>query len=99
MRVPAAFSLLFLLVWFPLILGLSARTYHRASGLDTSPYLGRWLAVTGVLFAASAVGYALALRRASARAGRGRRPVTPRGGVGRPERARPASRHRRRHAH
>ena len=62
-RVPAAFSLLLLLVWFPLILGLSARTYHRASGLLTSPYLGRWLAVTGVLFAASAASYALALRR------------------------------------
>ena len=36
-RVPAAFSLLLLLVWFPLILGLSSRTYHRASGLVTSP--------------------------------------------------------------
>ena len=80
-RVPAAFSLLLLLVWFPLILGLSAGTYHRASGLSAEPYLGRWLAVTGVLFLASAAAYAVALRRASARtrarkaavlAGRGR---------------------------
>ena len=82
-RVPAAFSLLLLLVWFPLILGLSSRTYHRASGLVTSPYLGRWLAVTGVLFAASAASYALALRRACAparRARRSRRMATSSGG-------------------
>ena len=32
-RVPAGFALLLLLVWFPLILGLSAVTYRRASGL------------------------------------------------------------------
>jgi hypothetical protein len=70
-RVPAGFSLLLLLVWFPLILGLSAGTYHRASGLSTGPYLWRWLGVTGVLFAASAVAYALRLRRAA-----GRRPRT-----------------------
>jgi hypothetical protein len=69
LRVPAAFALLILLVWFPLILGLSAGTYHRASGLSTSPYLGRWLAVTGALFAGSAFCYALALRRAARRAG------------------------------
>ncbi len=67
-RVPAGFALLILLVWFPLILGLSAVTYRRASGLTTEPYLWRWLAVTGVMFALSAASYALALRRASARA-------------------------------
>src|SRR6266853_1206159 len=65
-------ALLLLLVWFPLILGLSATTYQRASGLVTDPYLWRWLAVTGVMFALSAVSYALARRRASARARRGR---------------------------
>jgi membrane protein implicated in regulation of membrane protease activity len=70
LRVPVAFSLLILLVWFPLILGLSERTYHRASHLTTEPYLGRWLAVTGVLFTVSAVVYALALRRAVSRARR-----------------------------
>ena len=67
-RIPVAFSLLLLLVFFPLILGLSEPEYHRASGLTTQPYLWRWLAVTGVLFAASAVVYALAWRRAAARA-------------------------------
>ncbi|MGH3274293.1 MAG: hypothetical protein ACRDNZ_08195 [Streptosporangiaceae bacterium] len=63
-RVPAAFSLLVFLVWFPLILGLSAGTYRRASGLSAQPYLGRWLAFTGGVFLISAVWYALALRRA-----------------------------------
>ena len=69
-RVPAGFALLLLLVWFPLILGLSAVSYQRASGLATDPYLWRWVAVTGVMFALSAASYALALRRASARARR-----------------------------
>lgn len=69
-RVPAGFALLLLLVWFPLILGLSAASYRRASGLATDPYLWRWVGVTGVMFALSAAGYALALRRSSARARR-----------------------------
>jgi hypothetical protein len=67
-RIPVAFSLLLLLVFFPLILGLSEPEYHRASGLTTQPYLWRWLAVTGVMFAASAVIYALGWRRTAARA-------------------------------
>jgi hypothetical protein len=41
---------LLLLVGFPLILGLSAATYQRASGLGTDAYLWRWLAVTGAMF-------------------------------------------------
>jgi hypothetical protein len=65
LRVPAGFSLLLLLVWFPLILRLSSSAYHRASGLTAAPYLWRWLAVTGVMFLASAVGYALRLRHAA----------------------------------
>ena len=67
-RIPVAFSLLVLMAFFPLILGLSGPEYHRASGLTTQPYLWRWLAVTGVLFAGSAVIYALRWRRTSARA-------------------------------
>jgi hypothetical protein len=66
-RVPTAFSLLLFLVWFPLILGLSEHFYHRGSGLTTQPYLGRWLAITGVLFGISAVSYALRLRRSASR--------------------------------
>ena len=67
-RIPVVFSLLLLMAFFPLILGLSEPEYHRASGLATQPYLWRWLAVTGVLFAGSAVIYALRWRRAAARA-------------------------------
>ncbi len=62
LRVPALLSLLLLVVWFPLIFELSETSYRRASGLGTDPYRWRWLAVTGVLFACSAV--AFALRRA-----------------------------------
>jgi hypothetical protein len=75
LRVPAAFSLLLLLVWFPLILGLSSDRYQRASGLSASPYLWRWLAVTGTAFAASAVWYAVSRRRLARHA---RRPRGPR---------------------
>ena len=65
-RVPAGLSLLLLLVWFPLILGLSSANYRKASGLSTDPYLPRWLAITGVAFLLSAVSYALRLRHAHA---------------------------------
>jgi hypothetical protein len=58
------FSLLLLLTFFPMILGLSAPELHRASGLGTGPYVWRWLGVTGTMFAISAVTYALRTRRA-----------------------------------
>jgi hypothetical protein len=74
LRVPAAFSLLLLLVWFPLILGLSSDRYQRASGLSASPYLWRWLAVTGTAFAVSAVWYTVSMRRSAGHARRSRRP-------------------------
>jgi hypothetical protein len=73
LRLPAAFSLLLLLVWFPLILGLSPDRYQRASGLSAGPYLWRWLAVTGTAFAASAVWYAVSRRRSAGHARRSRR--------------------------
>jgi hypothetical protein len=62
LRVPAFLSGLLLLVWFPLILRL-ASPYPGATGLSDDVYLGRWLAITGVLFAASAIAFALRLRR------------------------------------
>ena len=66
-RIPVMFSLLVLMAFFPLILGLSQGFYHSASGLGTQPYLWRWLGVTGVMFAISAVAYAWRTRRAIAR--------------------------------
>lgn len=52
-RVPTLLSGLYLLVSFPLVLELSTRTYRSATGLYPSPYLGRWLGLTGVLLAGS----------------------------------------------
>ena len=63
------FSLLLLLTFFPMILGLSAPELHRASGLGTGPYVWRWLGVTGAMFAISAVTYALGTRRTARRLG------------------------------
>ena len=68
-RIPVIFSLLLLLTFFPMILGLSAPELHRASGLGTGPYVWRWLGVTGAMFAISAVTYALRTRRAGAGSG------------------------------
>jgi hypothetical protein len=67
LRVPAALSLLLLLIWFPLVLGLSSAAYRDASGRAASPFLWHWLAVTGVLFTASAVSYAVRWRLVLAR--------------------------------
>jgi hypothetical protein len=55
LRVPAVISGLLLLVWSPLILRVSDGAYHAASGLSAQPFLPRWVAVTAVLFAISAV--------------------------------------------
>ena len=48
-------------VFFPLILGLGR--YERATTLSQDVYLGRWLAISGALFAASALLYAVRARR------------------------------------
>ena len=62
-RFPAVVSGILLLVFAPSILRLSD-VYSDTTGLSSAGYLARWLAVTGVLFAVSAVLYALRLRRA-----------------------------------
>jgi hypothetical protein len=62
-RFPAAFALLLLLVWAPEITRRSEGTFQAATGLDQSVYLGRWLAVTGGLFALSAVALLVRLVR------------------------------------
>jgi hypothetical protein len=54
LRVPAVVSGVLLLVWSPLILRLPT-AYQEASGLSAQPFLPRWLAVTAVLFAISAI--------------------------------------------
>ncbi len=64
-RVPAALSLLLLLVWFPLISGQVAGRYASATGLPSDGFLTRWLLLTAALFGGSAVLFVLRLRRAT----------------------------------
>ncbi|MFC5952944.1 hypothetical protein ACFP51_00095 [Streptomyces pratens] len=62
-RVPAAFSGLLLLVWFPLISGRVERRYRLGTGLPADVFLARWLLITAVLFGGSALLLALRLWR------------------------------------
>lgn len=66
-RVPAAFSGLLLLVWFPLISGKVADHYRSATALPADGFLARWLLITAALFAGSALLLVLRSRRASRR--------------------------------
>ncbi|KKK07547.1 hypothetical protein [Micromonospora sp. HK10] len=58
-RVPALGAGLLFLVYLPGILGLGDGTYLAATSLAPRAMLGRWLAVSGALFAASALLYAV----------------------------------------
>src|ERR1700736_2370208 len=63
LRVPAVLSAVTLAVSFPLVFRWSEPAYHAASGLTETVYLGRWLLLTGVAFGASALLYAVRVRR------------------------------------
>jgi hypothetical protein len=67
LRVPAVLSAMMLAVSFPLVFRWSEPTYRAASGLSENPYLARWLLLTGLAFAVSAVLYALRIGRAVTR--------------------------------
>lgn len=60
-RVPALGSGLLLLLFFPGIIQQGEETYLAATGQTQQPFLGRWLLVTAILFAASAVFYVVRL--------------------------------------
>ncbi|GAA4261044.1 hypothetical protein [Dactylosporangium darangshiense] len=62
-RVPTFLSGLLLLAWFPLIFGI-VPAFEVTTGLSPGGYLGRWLAITGLLYGAAAFAFALSLRRA-----------------------------------
>jgi hypothetical protein len=66
-RVPAAISGLLLLVYFPLILSKAPAAYERNTGRPPPDYLGRWLAITAGLFAASGLLWALRGARSARR--------------------------------
>ena len=60
LRIPTALSGILLLIWFPLIFRLPTR-FTILTSLSLNPYLGHWLAVTGVLFVLSALALAVRL--------------------------------------
>jgi len=66
LRVPAFLSLLLLLVWCPLVLGLSA-PYTAYTGLDAGVFWGRWLLITAALFGISALALLVRIRRRARR--------------------------------
>ena len=61
-RVPALISGLLLLVYFPLILGTAQGEYLRATGHHLHGYARNWVLVAAVLFAGSALLYAIRVR-------------------------------------
>ena len=63
-RAPVVISAVLLGISFPLVLRLASGTYTYATGLSAHPYLGRWLLVTAVAFAVSAVLFVIRLARA-----------------------------------
>ena len=62
-RVPAALSLLLLVVYAPLILRIDPDHYRDTTGLGLDGYLGRWLLISAALFLVSGIAYAIRLRR------------------------------------
>jgi hypothetical protein len=64
-RIPAFLSALALLMFFPLILRLSATNYEKDAGLSPDVFLTRWLGLCAALFLGSALIYAVRLRRAT----------------------------------
>ena len=59
LRVPMLGSGLILLVFLPDITERGAGTYFADTGLTQQPFLGRWLMLTAVMFAASGLSYAI----------------------------------------
>ena len=66
-RVPGLLSALLLMVWAPVVLQRSEGVFRSRSGLDQDVFLGRWLTITAVLFAVSALLYAVAVALSSRR--------------------------------
>ena len=59
LRLPALGSGLLLLIWYPLVAAQGERSFMRVSGLSKDVYLERWLIITAVLFAVSALLFAV----------------------------------------
>jgi hypothetical protein len=63
-RAPAAVAGILLLVYFPVILGYSARNYRHDTGHALAGYTRNWLLICAGLFLASAIVYGLRAARA-----------------------------------
>ncbi|MGB0119940.1 MAG: hypothetical protein WBP55_03165 [Solirubrobacterales bacterium] len=63
LRIPVVLSAFLFLLFFPLILGLSAERYERSTGLTTDVFMGNWLGICAALFTISAIAYAVQLGR------------------------------------
>ena len=68
-RVPALLSGFALLISAGMVFQRDPGAYAAASGLEPTPYLERWLALTAVLFLASGVLYAVTARRRPSHSG------------------------------
>ena len=62
-RFPVAFSVLLLLVYFPLIFRMAPEEYMATTGRSLDTYLGRWLLLSAAGFIVSGIVYAIGLRR------------------------------------
>ena len=67
LRTPALISGVLLVVYFPVILGLSDRNYFDDTGHRLAGYTRNWLLITAALFAASAIVYVIRTARRRAR--------------------------------
>jgi hypothetical protein len=65
-RVPAVMAGVMFLVFFPLILGDGRENYVNDVGQGPPDFLARWLLICAMLFGASALVYAIRLRRSRA---------------------------------
>jgi hypothetical protein len=65
LRFPALLSGVLLVVWLPLILGLSAERFRASTGVSSDGYLERWLLITAAAFLVSALLFAVRVRRAA----------------------------------
>jgi len=65
-RVPAVMAGVMFLVFFPLILGDGRENYVNDVGHGPPDFLARWLLICAILFGASALVYAIRLRRSRA---------------------------------
>lgn len=57
LRLPTMAAALFLVMFLPGIIKQGALAFHAATGLTQAPFLGRWLLLTAVFYAVSAICY------------------------------------------